>query len=104
MGAKINPNYSNLAASYLFVEIEGAKECAIEINSFSKICGFTGVRLGWTVVPKALVAQDAELGVLNSMWNRRQTTFFNGASNIAQEGGLTALSEQVFPVMDELYL
>ncbi len=72
-------------------EIEGAKECAIEINSLSKFSGFTGVRLGWTIVPKALVCEDAEAGVLNSMWNRRQTTFFNGASNVAQAGGYAAL-------------
>lgn len=67
-------------------QIEGAKKCAIEIQSFSKYAGFTGVRLGWTVVPM-------ELGELNKLWNRRQTTMFNGASNIAQEGGLAALSE-----------
>ena len=73
-------------------EIEGAKECAIEIQSFSKAAGFTGVRLGWTIVPKELVAEDAAEGVLNQMWNRRQTTMFNGASNIAQEGGLAVLS------------
>ena len=75
-------------------EVEGAKECAIEINSFSKDTGFTGVRLGWTVVPMALVARDAEPGKLNALWKRRQKTEFNGASNIVQEGGLAALSEQ----------
>lgn len=75
-------------------EIEGAKSCAIEINSFSKWAGFTGVRLGWTIVPKSLVAEDAESGKINNMWNRRQTTFFNGASNIAQDGGLAALSQE----------
>jgi LL-diaminopimelate aminotransferase len=73
-------------------EVEGAKSCAIEINSFSKNAGFTGVRLGWTIVPKELVCQNSEPGVINSMWNRRQCTFFNGASNIAQAGGLSALS------------
>lgn len=73
-------------------EIEGAKECSIEINSFSKNAGFTGVRLGWTIVPKALVAEDSEAGIINKMWNRRQCTFFNGASNIAQAGGLAALT------------
>ncbi len=73
-------------------EIKGAKRCAIEIQSFSKSAGFTGVRLGWTVVPNDLVIADAPQGVLNQMWNRRQTTMFNGASNIAQEGGLAALS------------
>ncbi|MEK6825825.1 MAG: LL-diaminopimelate aminotransferase [Nanoarchaeota archaeon] len=83
-------------------EIDGAKECAIEINSFSKICGFTGVRLGWSIVPKALIAEDAPAGVLHSMWNRRQTTFFNGASNIAQAGGLAALTEEGIRESNEL--
>ena len=73
-------------------EIENAKKCAIEINSFSKFSGFTGVRLGWTIVPKDLACEDAPAGVLNKMWNRRQCTFFNGASNIAQAGGYAALS------------
>ena len=74
-------------------EIEGAKTCAIEINSFSKSAGFTGVRLGWTVVPIGLSVEDAKPGMLNNMWNRRTTTMFNGASNIAQEGGLAVLSK-----------
>lgn len=73
-------------------EIEGAEECAIEINSFSKSAGFTGVRLGWTIVPHALKCENAERGVLNHLWNRRQSTFFNGASNISQSGGIAALS------------
>jgi LL-diaminopimelate aminotransferase len=73
-------------------QIEGAKHCALEISSFSKEAGFTGVRLGWAVVPKALRCEDAEPGVLHRMWNRRQTTMFNGASNIVQEGGLAVLS------------
>ena len=85
-------------------EVEGAKSCAIEINSFSKNAGFTGVRLGWTIVPKALKCEDGQVGVLNSMWNRRQCTFFNGASNIAQAGGLAALSgeglEQCLALVD----
>ncbi len=75
-------------------EIDGAEECAIEINSFSKYAGFTGVRLGWSVVPKDLVTDDGEPGLANKFWNRRQTTMFNGASNIAQAGGLVALSPQ----------
>ncbi|MDE2026082.1 MAG: LL-diaminopimelate aminotransferase [Patescibacteria group bacterium] len=73
-------------------EIEGAKTCAIEINSFSKYAGFTGVRLGWTVVPRELVIEDTLPGEIHKAWNRRQTTMFNGASNIAQSGGLAALS------------
>lgn len=88
------PYISDPSLPQSIFEVEGAKDCAIEINSFSKIAGFTGVRLGWTVVPKALVAEDAPAGKLNSMWNRRQCTFFNGASNIVQEGGLYALSEE----------
>ena len=67
-------------------EIEGAKECAIEFRSFSKTAGFTGVRCGYTVVPKALKGLDKdgkEVG-LNHLWNRRQCTKFNGASYISQ--------------------
>lgn len=74
-------------------EIDGAKQCAIEIQSFSKSAGFTGVRLGWTIVPKDLLVEDGQAGEINQLWNRRQTTMFNGASNIAQEGGLAVLSE-----------
>lgn len=83
-------------------EIEGAKECAIEINSFSKNAGFTGVRLGWSVVPHALVCEDGEPDQLHKMWNRRQCTFFNGASNIAQAGGLAALSGEGYAACQEL--
>ncbi|MBI2597154.1 LL-diaminopimelate aminotransferase [Candidatus Daviesbacteria bacterium] len=74
-------------------EIPGAKSCAIEINSFSKWAGFTGVRLGWSVVPMDLIVEGEKKGKINSLWNRRQTTMFNGASNIAQEGGLAVLSQ-----------
>jgi LL-diaminopimelate aminotransferase len=73
-------------------EISGAKKCAIEINSFSKWAGFTGVRLGWTIVPVDLVAEGTKKGEINSLWNRRQSTMFNGASNISQEGALAVLS------------
>jgi len=73
-------------------EIPGAKECVIEVNSFSKPAGFTGVRLGWTVVPKELSYEGG--GSVNADWARISGTIFNGASNIAQAGGLAALSEQ----------
>jgi LL-diaminopimelate aminotransferase len=73
-------------------EVEGARSCAIEINSFSKSAGFTGVRLGWAVVPQELEAEDAPPGKLNRMWYRRQSTFFNGPSNVVQAGGAAALS------------
>lgn len=75
-------------------EIEGAEKCAIEINSFSKNAGFTGVRLGWTIVPKGLEADNAETGTIHRLWNRRQCTYFNGASNVAQAGGIAALSPE----------
>lgn len=73
-------------------EIKGAKNCAIEINSFSKWSGFTGVRLGWTIVPMDLIIEKTKKGEVNNLWNRRQGTMFNGASNISQEGGLAVLS------------
>jgi len=75
-------------------EVEGAKDCAIEINSFSKEAGFTGVRLGWTVVPQSLVVEDSEPGQVNKLWLRRQCTMFNGASNVVQYGGLAVMNEQ----------
>lgn len=67
-------------------EIEGAKDVAIEFRSFSKTAGFTGVRCGYTVVPKALKGVDSkgEMVSLNHLWNRRQCTKFNGASYISQ--------------------
>lgn len=75
-------------------EIEGAETCTVEINSLSKFSGFTGVRLGWSVVPEALVAEGCAPGEINSLWNRRQCTFFNGASNVVQEGALAVFSPE----------
>jgi LL-diaminopimelate aminotransferase len=72
-------------------EIDKADQCAIEVNSFSKPAGFTGVRLGWSVVPKALKYAGGES--INADWNRIAGTIFNGASNIAQAGGLAALDD-----------
>ncbi len=72
-------------------EIEGAREVAIEVNSFSKMAGFTGIRLGWTVVPKELVFEDGSS--VYRAWHRIHTTFFNGASNIAQQGGIGVLED-----------
>ena len=83
-------------------EIEGAKECAVEINSFSKDTGFTGVRLGWSVVPKELVVEGTEPGKVNALWNRRQNTFFNGASNIVQLGALAVFTEAGERECDEM--
>ena len=75
-------------------EIDGAKECALEINSLSKFAGFTGVRLGWTIVPEELVVEGTKPGEVRNLWNRRQSTFFNGASNIVQEGALAVFSHK----------
>lgn len=66
-------------------EIEGAKTCAIEFCSLSKTAGFTGTRMGYTVVPKSLEAENMSL---NKMWLRRQTTKFNGVSYVVQRGAL----------------
>ena len=69
-------------------ECAGAKTCAIEFRSYSKTAGFTGIRCGYTVVPKDLVAYNAD-GTpvkLRPMWTRRQTTKFNGASYVTQRG------------------
>lgn len=89
---------SNLPKSIF--EIEGADRVAIEVNSFSKYIGFTGVRLGWTVVPKALKYDSGELVIHD--WNRIMTTVFNGASNIAQYGGLSALTAEGLSEMKTL--
>lgn len=72
-------------------EIPGAKECAIEFRSFSKTAGFTGARCGYTVVPKALVRGGQSL---HDMWNRRQTTKFNGASYVIQRGAEAVYSPE----------
>jgi len=67
-------------------EIEGAKACAVEFHSYSKTAGFTGLRCGYTVVPKGLTAKAAngEDVELNGLWNRRQCTKFNGTAYIVQ--------------------
>lgn len=66
-------------------EIDGAKSCAIEFRSFSKTAGFTGLRCGYTVVPKELLVEvGGEKIPLNRLWNRRQTTKFNGVPYIVQ--------------------
>jgi LL-diaminopimelate aminotransferase len=69
-------------------EIDGAKECAIEVNSFSKPIGFTGVRLGWTAISKELKYVGGKY--VHTDWLRINTTLFNGASNISSHGGLAS--------------
>lgn len=79
------------AIPHSIYELEGAKTCAIEFRSFSKTAGFTGARCGYTVVPKDLVRDGQSL---NAMWNRRQTTKFNGASYVIQRGAAAVYSEE----------
>ncbi len=81
-------------------EIDGAKEVAIEVGSFSKLVGFTGIRLGWTVVPKELKYKDG--GSVLSDYRRLMHTLFNGASRIVQAGGVAALSKEGVQATDEL--
>ena len=77
-------------------EIKGAKKVAIEFRSFSKTAGFTGVRCGYTVVPKELKARTLKGGpvFLNKLWNRRQCTKFNGTSYITQRGAEAVYSPE----------
>ena len=77
-------------------EIEGATECAIEFKSYSKTAGFTGVRCGYTVIPKNLTAKNSigEKVALNPLWNRRQCTKFNGTSYITQRAAEAIYTEE----------
>ncbi len=72
-------------------EIEGAKPCAVEICSLSKTAGFTGTRLGYTVIPKALERGGMSL---NGMWVRNRTTKTNGVSYIIQKGGAAVFTPE----------
>jgi LL-diaminopimelate aminotransferase len=73
--------------AHSILAVGGARECAIEFCSFSKTAGFTGLRCGYTIVPH-------ELGLLNKMWLRRQTTKFNGVAYIVQRAAAAALSPE----------
>ena len=72
-------------------ECEGARTCAIELRSFSKNAGFTGTRLGFTVIPKDLKSGDV---TLHSLWARRHGTKFNGAPYIIQKAGAAVYTEE----------
>lgn len=72
-------------------EIPGAYECAIEVCSFSKFAGFTGVRCGWTVIPSSLKSGEVSIAAL---WKRRQATKFNGVSYPVQRAAEAALSDE----------
>ncbi|MGM9680235.1 MAG: LL-diaminopimelate aminotransferase [Eubacteriales bacterium] len=80
-------------------EIEGARQCAIEFCSFSKTAGFTGVRCGYTVIPKDLVAEDGTS--LLAMWKRRQSTKFNGTAHIIQRGAAAIFTPEGYAQVRE---
>jgi LL-diaminopimelate aminotransferase len=84
------------ALPHSIYEIEGARDCAIEFRSFSKNAGFTGTRCALTVVPKTLKAQAADGSDVElwKLWNRRQSTKFNGVSYIVQRGAEAVYSEE----------
>lgn len=87
-------------------EIRGAKKCAIEFHSYSKTAGFTGIRCGYTIVPKDVTActLNGERIELNHLWDRRQCTKFNGTSYISQRAAEATYSpegkQQVKEVID----
>ncbi|MBK5195564.1 MAG: LL-diaminopimelate aminotransferase [Proteiniphilum sp.] len=85
-------------------EIENAERCAIEFRSYSKNAGFTGVRCSYTVVPKALKTKtpDGEEVSLNQLWNRRQSTKFNGTAYIIQRAAEAVYSPQGQKEVDEM--
>jgi LL-diaminopimelate aminotransferase len=84
-------------------EIEGAKKCAIEFRSFSKTAGFTGVRCALTVVPEEVTATTAEgeKVALNKLWNRRQSTKFNGVSYPVQKAAAAVYSDEGWAQVQE---
>ena len=77
-------------------EIPGAKQCAVEFHSYSKTAGFTGLRCGYTVVPKELkvVSANGEEVELNQLWNRRQCTKFNGTAYIVQRAAAAIYTDE----------
>ena len=79
------------ALPHSIFELEGAKTCAIEVCSLSKTAGFTGTRLGYTIIPKALVRSGLPL---NDMWVRNRTTKTNGVSYILQKGGAAVFTDE----------
>lgn len=77
-------------------ELAGARECAIEVRSFSKTAGFTGVRCGYTIVPNALYgySSNGERVAINPLWLRRVCTKYNGTSYIAERGAEAVLTDE----------
>jgi LL-diaminopimelate aminotransferase len=84
------------ALPHSIYEIDGARECALELRSFSKRAGFTGVRCAFLVVPKDVTGTgpDGQRVSLNALWSRRHSTKFNGASYVVQRGAAAAYSPE----------
>ncbi|HEY6175738.1 MAG TPA: LL-diaminopimelate aminotransferase [Kofleriaceae bacterium] len=82
------------ALPHSIFEIDGARDCALELRSFSKRAGFTGVRCAFLIVPKGVTGTgpDGKRTALNTLWSRRHSTKFNGASYIVQRGAAAAYS------------
>lgn len=81
-------------------DIPGAEKVAIEIGSFSKMAGFSGIRLGWTVVPRAIEFEGGEC--VWKDWMRMHAAIYNGASSIAQHGGVAVLEEEGWNAIKEI--
>ena len=81
---------SDPALPHSIYEIDGARTCAIEFRSFSKTAGFTGTRCAYTVIPNELVRDGVKV---NTLWNRRQTTKFNGVPYVVQRGAEAVYSQ-----------
>ena len=82
---------SGTTVPHSIYEVDGAEECAIELRSFSKTAGFTGVRCSYTVIPEALVRNGVSL---NALWRRRQAARFNGVSYVVQRGAEALYTEE----------
>ena len=84
------------AIPHSIYELKGARKCAIEFRSYSKTAGFTGVRCGYTVVPKGVTVATlgGERVSMNSLWRRRQNTKFNGASYVAQRAAAAVYTDE----------
>ena len=91
------------AIPHSIYEVEGARECAIEFRSFSKTAGFTGVRCGLVIVPEELTGTtaDGKSYSFNKLWNRRQTTKFNGVSYPVQKAAAAVYSDEGWPQIRE---
>jgi len=101
--SSVHPSLSLSLSLYISLSLSlssRADEVAIETCSLSKYAGFTGVRLGWCVVPDALLFSDGTK--VNQDWNRVTTTIFNGAGQVSQDGALACLSDAGWAEMEGL--